>query len=346
MLCPGPQPARIFAGLVDSNWEARPSSNFRRPSGLELGRPACDSAHHVNSGLYTGGRRPEHNRLGLFRNHPDQRPNGETVSHQHQCPRSAPVGHDRCNSPESGLEHLDPCPEREPTSFRPGQRPLGKLCLCSGTRVRTRSGPHARHGCGRPRLGRFLCASLVVEVPLRLTVVEPEAGRVPAEAGRSVAMANQRNVAALDAGASQASLESSAGKAGTITREMVSAASENPTSVARLGKDRAWKRPRFGRGLCHHGIGSKLKRAWQRVNGCVWIQELSHDRKAKHAHSRRLKARRVSSLDDLVGSDQDGLRDDDVDHALEPGSAHPGRSVVCYGLYRSRFLGHSRGISP
>ena len=45
---------------------------------------------------------------------------------------------------------------------------------------------------------RTLRASLVVEVSLRLAVFELEAGRVPTEAGRSVAMANQRNMAAFD----------------------------------------------------------------------------------------------------------------------------------------------------
>src|SRR5262249_56358899 len=40
-----------------------------------------------------------------------------------------------------------------------------------------------------------LCASIVVEVPLRPAVVDPEAGRVSTGAGRRIAMANQRNVA-------------------------------------------------------------------------------------------------------------------------------------------------------
>src|SRR5262245_17846389 len=44
----------------------------------------------------------------------------------------------------------------------------------------------------------FLCASIVVEVPLRPAVVDPEAGRVPAGAGRRVAMANQRDVPTHD----------------------------------------------------------------------------------------------------------------------------------------------------
>jgi hypothetical protein len=43
-----------------------------------------------------------------------------------------------------------------------------------------------------------LLASYVVQVPLRLAVVEPKTGRVAAVPGRRVAMANHCNVTALD----------------------------------------------------------------------------------------------------------------------------------------------------
>jgi hypothetical protein len=43
-----------------------------------------------------------------------------------------------------------------------------------------------------------LPAPHVIQVPLRLAVVEPEAGRVAVIAGRRVAVANHRDVAACD----------------------------------------------------------------------------------------------------------------------------------------------------
>jgi hypothetical protein len=43
-----------------------------------------------------------------------------------------------------------------------------------------------------------LFAPSFIQVPLCPAIVEPEAGRVTAVAGRRVAMANQRDVAALD----------------------------------------------------------------------------------------------------------------------------------------------------
>ena len=45
-----------------------------------------------------------------------------------------------------------------------------------------------------------LFAPSVIQVPLRLAIVDLEAGRVTAVAGRRVAMANQRDMAALDEG--------------------------------------------------------------------------------------------------------------------------------------------------
>jgi len=76
-----------------------------------------------------------------------------------------------------------------------------------------------------------LCASFVVEVPLRLAVVEPEAGRVSTETGGALPW----RISATWPPLTRASQASSAGKAGVITSEMVSAASENQTSLPWLG---------------------------------------------------------------------------------------------------------------
>jgi hypothetical protein len=123
-----------------------------------------------------------------------------------------------------------------------------------------------------------LCAALVVEVPLRLAVVEPEAGRVSTKAGRGVAMPNQRHAAALDEGFPGFSVPSLA-RAAVMRSEMASAASENPT-----------RRPN------HHDIDGNLKRAridvklmkgrgcCPRSRRCQGIETQVHSREQRETH--------------------------------------------------------------
>src|SRR5882724_8593447 len=76
----------------------------------------CDSAHHVSTRLNTG-RRPVHHRLGLVRNDPDQRPNGEAVSHKHERSRSAPVRHYLLELAESDRRAWIPVRNESPRAF-------------------------------------------------------------------------------------------------------------------------------------------------------------------------------------------------------------------------------------
>src|SRR5262249_36500811 len=76
---------------------------------------------------------------------------------------------------------------------------------------------------------------IVVEVPLRPAVVDPEAGRAPTGAGRRIAMANQRNVGPL----TRASPPSSAAEAGRNVKSsaaVTSAAAQPPTSITTTGR--------------------------------------------------------------------------------------------------------------
>src|SRR5215475_10865489 len=74
-------PRKASGKRTSLTWPTRPL--LRRP----------DPAHDMGPGLSTG-RRSEHHRLGLVRNDPDQRPNGEAVSDQYERPRSTPARHD------------------------------------------------------------------------------------------------------------------------------------------------------------------------------------------------------------------------------------------------------------
>ena len=143
------------------------------------------------------GCRLEHHRLGLCRQEPRQGANGQRVSHEHERARSPPRGH-----------HLLQLQEPRRTGTRVGKK--GPRSLDRAHRhqlTRLQAPTHGRghdpvhaHAmlakCLSERPG--LLAPDVIHVPLRLAVVEPEAGRVAPVAGRRVAMPNHGNVTALD----------------------------------------------------------------------------------------------------------------------------------------------------
>jgi hypothetical protein len=143
-----------------------------------------DSAYHVTAG-HAARHRFQHHDFRLAWHEPGQGPNRQTVSHEHKRARPPPIGN-----------HLLQCPKRGGgirVSVGRRNESLRTLHLAGGHqagRVQAAApggGPdpiHA-HAAGAQSLAERLglCASQLIQVPLRRAVVDLEAGRVAALAG-------------------------------------------------------------------------------------------------------------------------------------------------------------------
>src|SRR4029453_4733839 len=137
----------------------------------------------------------EHHPFGLLRADSDQWLDCKSMGNEYERSRPAPAGHDVLELPE---------PRAVRITIR--DEGIGGLDVAHGhQRRRVHAAAHGRgedavhtHAVAAESLTQCLAlgAPLVVEVPLRLAVVEPEARRIAAVAGRRVPVANERDMAA------------------------------------------------------------------------------------------------------------------------------------------------------
>src|SRR5882724_8302371 len=164
-----------------------------------IGRPVLawrrNPSHDART-VAAARRRPENDHLSLVGDDADQRLDCKSMGHEHERSRPAPGGDDLLQLAKSSAVGRVAVGHERPRALDGADgHQRGRVHTAAHRRGED---PVHAHAVLPESLAQRLAlrAPLVVEVPLRLAVVEPEARWIAAVPGRRVAVANQRDVTA------------------------------------------------------------------------------------------------------------------------------------------------------